>query len=122
MTQRPPPAAGSRPIPTTGPEPPTSEPAPRTWRTRWRDLWLRVRARWSFLSRSLLFRVVVLTLTLSTLVMLVLGLVYTQYLPRRERAIELFRAALLRLHDAKQREFAEAELLRLESTPPAPPP
>jgi len=55
-----------------------SDPAPRTWRTRSRELWLRAKARWSFLSRSLLFRVVVLTLTLSTLVMLVLGLILQQ--------------------------------------------
>ena len=36
-------------------------------------------------------------------VMLVLGVIYSQYLPRRERAIEMFRNVMARLHDQKQR-------------------
>jgi outer membrane protein assembly factor BamD (BamD/ComL family) len=51
-------------------------------------------------------------------VTLVLGLIYSQYLPQPQRAIELFRGVLGRLHDARQKAFAEAELARLEAPPP----
>jgi len=73
VTPRPPPAAGSVTPSTTGPE-----PAASPMRARMRELFGWVRARWSFLSRSLVVRVVVLTLTLSTVVMLVLGLILQQ--------------------------------------------
>lgn len=52
---------------------------------------------------------------------LVLGLVYARYLPAPttapQRAAELIRAALPRLHEPSQRALAESELLRLEAAP-----
>jgi membrane associated rhomboid family serine protease len=51
-------------------------------------------------------------------IMLILGLIYSRYLPKPERARQLFRDALPRLHDAQQREMAEAELQRLGDVPP----
>jgi membrane associated rhomboid family serine protease len=45
---------------------------------------------------------------------LILALIYGQYVPRRQRAIELVKGVIPRLHDAGQRTFAEEELARLE--------
>lgn len=53
-------------------------------------------------------------------IQLILGLIYARYLPRPERAAEMLKAALTRLHDAGQRAMAESELARL--SPPPPPP
>jgi len=47
-------------------------------------------------------------------VTLILGLIYARYLPQADRARELFRNLLPRLHNAREREMAEAELQRLE--------
>jgi len=45
--------------------------------------------------------------------MLVLSLIYSQYLPKPDRARALLQAVLPRLHDPKQRAFAETELAKL---------
>jgi membrane associated rhomboid family serine protease len=45
--------------------------------------------------------------------MLILALIYGQYVPNRERAVEILRGVIPRLHDARQRAFAEEELRRL---------
>jgi hypothetical protein len=65
-------------------------------------------------------------------IMLMLGLVYSRYYPRAERARELLQEVLPRLHNAQQRDLAEAELRTLagaatppsafQSPPPVPPP
>lgn len=49
-------------------------------------------------------------------IMLVLGLIYARYYPRAQRARELFTAVLPRLHDAQQKDLAQAELNKLAGT------
>jgi outer membrane protein assembly factor BamD (BamD/ComL family) len=46
-------------------------------------------------------------------VMLILALIYTQHVPNPERAVQILRTAIPRLHDPNQRAFAEEELARL---------
>jgi membrane associated rhomboid family serine protease len=46
-------------------------------------------------------------------IQLVLGVIYARYLPNPARAVELLKAVLPRLHDVRQREMAEAELVQL---------
>jgi membrane associated rhomboid family serine protease len=46
-------------------------------------------------------------------VMLILALIYGQYVPQRERAVEILRGVIPRLHDAQQRAFAEEEFKRM---------
>jgi hypothetical protein len=45
--------------------------------------------------------------------MLILALIYDRYVPNRERALEILRSAIPRLHDPQQRAFAEEELARM---------
>ena len=47
-------------------------------------------------------------------VTLILGLIYARYLPQAERAKELFRNLLPRLHNPREKQMAEAELQRLD--------
>lgn len=46
-------------------------------------------------------------------IQLLLGLIYARYLPRPERATEMFKSALAKLHDPSRRALAEQELARL---------
>lgn len=46
-------------------------------------------------------------------IQLLLGLIYARYIPKPERAAELLKAALGRLHDPNRRALAEGELARL---------
>jgi membrane associated rhomboid family serine protease len=47
-------------------------------------------------------------------IMLLLGVIYAHYLVQPARALELFRGALPRLHDQKQRKWAEEEIAHLD--------
>ena len=47
-------------------------------------------------------------------VLLLLGVIYAHYLVQPTRALELFRTALPRLHDQKQKKWAEDEIAHLE--------
>jgi membrane associated rhomboid family serine protease len=55
-------------------------------------------------------------------VMLLLGVIYAHYLVQPAKALELFRGALPRLHDQKQKQWAEEEIAHLASStdPPTP--
>lgn len=46
-------------------------------------------------------------------IQLLLGLIYSRYVSRPDRAVEMFKAALMRLHDPARRALAEGELARL---------
>lgn len=54
-------------------------------------------------------------------IILVLALIYATYVLRPERAKELLRGVLPRLHDPKEKAFAEGELGKLEASGTAPP-
>jgi outer membrane protein assembly factor BamD (BamD/ComL family) len=47
-------------------------------------------------------------------IQLILGIIYARYLNRRQRAIELLRAALTRLHDPNQKDLAQQTLAQMQ--------
>ncbi len=55
-------------------------------------------------------------------VTLILAVIYSHYLPQPTRALELFHAMLPKIHDQKQKAWAQHEITLLTPTPPPPPP